>query len=470
MIAIAPNNMKAIKRVLVANRGEIAVRIIKACRSMGLESVVAVSQADRESMAARLADRTVCIGPAHPMGSYLNVGAVVAAALGTGSDAIHPGYGFLAEQPRLPHACVEAGIAFIGPGAESIERMGNKIAARATAQRLGVPVVPGSEKVTSVAQAREAAAAIGLPVLLKAAAGGGGRGMRIVNDIAELQSAFESASAEASAAFGDGTIYLERYIRHARHIEVQVMADHLGNVVHLGERDCSSQRRYQKIVEEAPAPHLDALREPLHRAATELARRIGYQNAGTVEFIVDQDVGEFYFLEMNTRIQVEHPVTEMVTGIDLVQEQIRVAGGFPLSIAQTDVRVSGHAIECRVNAESPSREFRPSPGHIERWCEPSGPGIRVDTHCYSGYFVPPYYDSMLAKVIAYAASRAEAIGRMEEALRGFTVDGVDTTIPFLRSVMRAPRLRDGTTHVRWIEELLADRAFFGDRLTEGERS
>lgn len=447
---------KGIARVLVANRGEIAVRVIRACEDLGIESVLAVSEADRDSLGAKLAHRAVCIGSSHPSESYLNVGAIITAALGTGADAIHPGYGFLAEQPRLARACKENGIIFIGPRAELIEQMGNKIAAREIVEKLGVPVVPGSEKVTDVQMALEAATTIGFPILLKAASGGGGRGMRIVNAGIELQAAFEAASAEALAAFGDGTMYMERYIRNARHIEVQIIADHFGNVIHLGERDCSSQRRYQKVVEEAPAHGLDQMREPIREAAKTLAKQTGYENAGTIEFIVDQDAQRFYFLEMNTRIQVEHPVTEMITGVDLVQEQIRVAGGYPLSISQSDVSFRGHAIECRVNAESPGQGFRPSPGRISRWRPPHGPGIRVDSHCFEGYFVPPFYDSMLAKLIVHGKSRTEAISRMVRALRDFEVDGVDTTIPFLRSLLAQPRFRDGATHVRWIEELMAE--------------
>lgn len=459
---------RRIARVLVANRGEIAVRVIRACRALGVESVVAVSQADRDSMAARMADRAVCIGPAHPQESYLNVGAVVTAALGTAADAIHPGYGFLAEQPRLAKACQDSGIIFIGPRPEIIQQMGNKIEARAIARKLGVPVVPGSEKVTSLQGAQDAAAAVGYPVLLKAAAGGGGRGMRIVDAAGEMQRAFESASAEANAAFGDGTLYLERYIRSARHIEVQVMADHHGNVIHLGERDCSSQRRYQKVVEEAPAPRLDALRESILHAALTLASRTGYENAGTTEFIVDQDAQEFFFLEMNTRIQVEHPVTEMITGVDLVQEQIRVAAGLPLSISQADVRFRGHAIECRVNAESPDHGFRPSPGRISRWTAPGGDGVRVDSHCHAGYLVPPYYDSMLAKLIVHGDSRDEAIDRMTGALRRFEIDGIATTLSFLRDLVGQPRFRDGTTHVRWIEDLMNARSACASEARQGE--
>lgn len=458
---------RSIARVLVANRGEIAVRVIRACRALGVESVVAVSQADRDSMAVKKADRAVCIGPAHPQESYLNIGAVVTAALGTGADAIHPGYGFLAEQPRLAKACQDNGIIFIGPRPEIIQQMGNKIEARAIARKLGVPVVPGSEKVLSLHEAQDAAAAVGYPVLLKAAAGGGGRGMRIVDTADEMQRAFDSASAEANAAFGDGTLYLERYIRNARHIEVQVMADHWGNVIHLGERDCSSQRRYQKVVEEAPAPRLDALREPILHAARTLASRTGYENAGTIEFIVDQDAQEFFFLEMNTRIQVEHPVTEMITGVDLVQEQIRVAAGLPLNISQSDVRFRGHAIECRVNAESPDHGFRPSPGRISNWLAPEGDGIRVDSHCHAGYLVPPYYDSMLAKLIVHDDSRDEAIHRMTGALRRFEIEGVATTLSFLRDLVGQQRFKDGTTHVRWIEDLMNARSARASEATKG---
>jgi acetyl-CoA carboxylase biotin carboxylase subunit len=442
---------KTISRVLIANRGEIAVRVIRACKSLGLESVAAVSEADKESLAAKLADRAVCIGPARPADSYLNVGAIVAAARGSGADAVHPGYGFLAEQPRLAQACNENGLVFIGPSAGMIAQMGNKIVARELAASFGVPVVPGSEKVGSVEEALLVAEAIGFPLLLKAAAGGGGRGMRIVNQMSELQGAFQAASGEARAAFGDGTLYVERYIRNARHIEVQILADHFGNVIHLGERDCSLQRRFQKIVEEAPAPHLDALREKIWQAATTLARETGYRNAGTIEFIVDRDENRFYFLEMNTRIQVEHPVTEMITGVDIVREQIRIAAGERLSVSQEEVRFEGHAIECRINAESPEQGFRPSPGRIRLWKEPSGNGVRVDTHCYPGYLVPPYYDSMIAKVIAHAGTRSDALEKMDGALADFAVEGVDTTIAFLRSLVNHPDVRQGKTHVRWIE-------------------
>ncbi len=447
--------MPTISRVLVANRGEIAVRIIRACKALGIGTVVTVSEADKDSLAARLADRAVCIGGPRPGESYLNIEAIVAAARGTGADAVHPGYGFLAERRRLADACHENGLIFVGPPGEVIEKMGNKIEARIIAERCGVPIVPGSDKVRSVADASEVAARIGYPLLLKAAAGGGGRGMRIVIEESGLRSAFESAAAEAGAAFGDDTIYIERYIRHARHIEVQIIGDKHGNLVHLGERDCSSQRRYQKIIEEAPAPFLDSLRSRIHEAALKLAREVRYENAGTIEFIVDRDADEFYFLEMNTRIQVEHPVTEMITGIDIVQEQLRVAAGAPLSFRQEDIRFWGHSIECRVNAESARDGFRPSPGRITVWRSPEGPQIRIDTHCAAGYLVPPYYDSMLAKVIVHAPDRMAAIILLERALSEMVVEGVSTTIPFVAKVIAKPDFRDGQTHVRWIEELLA---------------
>ncbi|MGD0023009.1 MAG: acetyl-CoA carboxylase biotin carboxylase subunit [Xanthobacteraceae bacterium] len=463
--------MKKITRVLIANRGEIAVRIIKACKALGIESVVTVSDADRDTLAAKMADRAVCIGPARALDSYLNVGAVVSAASGTGADAIHPGYGFLAEKPELARACKDNGVIFIGPPAELIEQMGNKIEARKIAAKLGVPVVPGSEKISSIAECVEAGRAIGFPLLLKAAAGGGGRGMRIVNSESDVRSAFEEASREAHAAFGDKSIYMEQYIRNARHVEVQILADRFGNVVHLGERDCSLQRRYQKIVEEAPAPHLDQVRGRIHEAAVTIARSAGYENAGTIEFIVDADTQHFFFLEMNTRIQVEHPVTEMITGVDLVAEQIRVADNAPLRLSQSDIRFVGHAIECRINAESAAHGFRPHPGRITQWQPPTGPGIRVDTHCYPGYLVPPFYDSLLAKLIVHAPSRAEAIKKMVAALSDFAVGGIASTIPFHRILMQQPDVIAGTTNVRWVEQFISrsPAGFVDDRSAAREK-
>ena len=446
----------SIRRVLIANRGEIAVRVIKACRALGIESVLAASEADRKSLAAQMADRLVCIGPPRATDSYLKIEALVPAALGTNSDALHPGYGFLAEEPRLAEACANYGIKFIGPSPESIRLMGNKLEARAFAAKHGIPVAAGSAKVQDLNQGLRIAADIGFPLLFKAAAGGGGRGIKIVTSEAGLPEAFTTAAAEARAAFGDDTLYMERYIANARHIEVQVFGDSLGHVIHLGERDCSLQRWHQKIVEEAPAPNLsETLRQGIHAAAVALAEKIGYENAGTVEFIFDRDNGKFYFLEMNTRIQVEHPVTEMITGVDLVQEQIRVTEGQPLSLSQADVRFTGHAIECRINAESPRHGFRPSPGLLSAWEPPSGTGIRLDSHCFPGYFIPPFYDSLMAKLIAHGPTRQEALSRMSEALDKFVVNGVETNIPFLRSLLRHPEYFAANVNTRWVEENLA---------------
>ena len=444
-----------ISRVLIANRGEIAVRIIRACRGLGIETVLAVSEADRESLPARLADRAVCIGPASAARSYLQIGAILAAAVGTGADAVHPGYGFLAESPELAEACAKAGLTFVGPQPDQIQQMGNKLGARALARRCGVPILPGSEKVRTYEEVAAMAERIGLPVMLKAAAGGGGRGMKVVTDLKDLQQSFTAAAGEARAAFGDDTLYVERYLPHARHIEVQVLGDRYGTVVHLGERDCSLQRRHQKLVEEAPAPGIsDRLRAEIHQAAVTLARHMRYENAGTVEFIVDQDAEAFSFLEMNTRIQVEHPVTETITGVDLVQEQFRIAAGEPLGFAQADVQFRGHAIECRINAEAPDQGFRPSPGLITEWQPPEGPGLRLDTHCYSGYAVPMFYDSLLAKLIVLGGDRAEAVARMRRMLEQFTVSGIATTIPFLRFVLGSPDFAAGKVNTRLVEWLV----------------
>ncbi len=447
--------MKKISRVLVANRSEIAVRVIRACRDLGIQSVLAASEADRDSLAARMADRVVCIGPPPPIASYLNVGAIIMAAVGTGAEAIHPGYGFLAEQPELPEACERYGILFIGPKANQIRKMGDKLWARKMAMNFGIPVIPGSQLVHDFAEARAEGEKVGFPVLIKAAAGGGGRGMKIVRQPGDLKVVFDEASAEAHAAFGDDRLYLERYISNARHVEVQILGDRFGRMVHLGERDCSLQRRYQKMVEEAPSPAVTPqLREEMCQAALALTRHIQYENAGTVEFVLDQDEGRFYFLEMNTRIQVEHPVTEMITGIDLVQEQIRIAEGQPIPFSQEEVRFSGHAIECRITAESPRRGFQPCPGRIGRWEAPGGTGIRLDTHCYPGYFVPPFYDSLLAKLIAKGKDRPEAIERMKEALAGFNVSGVETSIPLHRFILRHADYDRGQVNTRWLEEFL----------------
>jgi acetyl-CoA carboxylase biotin carboxylase subunit len=444
-----------VSRVLIANRGEIAVRIIRACQALGIETVLAVSEADRDSLPARLAGRTICIGPPSSTASYLNVKTIVAAASGTGSDAVHPGYGFLAESSELAEACAAQGIVFVGPQAEQIRQMGNKLQARALARQCGVPILPGSEKVHTYDEAATVAEQIGFPVMLKAAAGGGGRGMKIVTEYKDMRQMFTSASAEARAAFGDDTLYLERFIPNARHVEVQLLGDRLGNVIHLGERDCSLQRRHQKLVEEAPAPAMtEPRREEIRQAAVTLARNIGYENAGTVEFIFDQDTGRFYFLEMNTRIQVEHPVSEAISGIDLVQEQFRIARGEALRFSQSDVIFRGHAIECRITAEVPDQGFRPSPGRISEWSPPEGPNIRLDTHCYAGYTVPIYYDSMLAKLIIYGRDRVEAVERMRRALEQFSVSGVGTNLPFLRFVMGHPDFAAGKVNTHLVEELI----------------
>ncbi|HWL05054.1 MAG TPA: acetyl-CoA carboxylase biotin carboxylase subunit [Xanthobacteraceae bacterium] len=444
-----------ISRVLIANRGEIALRVIRACQELGIETVLATSEADRDSLPARIADRAICIGPARSTDSYLNQSALITVATGVGADALHPGYGFLSENPGLPDACKEAGIRFVGPSSDHMRQMGNKIQARLIAREAGVPTLPGSEKIKTAAEAVEVAERVGFPVMLKAAAGGGGRGMKVVTEPGALPQTFMAASAEAGSAFGDPSLYIERFIPNARHIEVQVLGDRFGHVIHIGERDCSLQRRHQKVVEEAPAPALpEALREEIRAAAVLLARNIGYENAGTVEFIYDEDEKRFYFLEMNTRIQVEHPVSETITGIDLVQEQFRIADGQELRFAQSDVVFRGHAIECRINAEVPEEGFRPNAGLIETWDPPVGPNIRLDTHCYAGYQVPIFYDSMLAKLIVYGSTREEAIQRMQRSLERFTVRGVRTTIPFLRFMMQNEDFRRGAVTTHLIDDAL----------------
>jgi len=449
--------MPPFKRLFVANRGEIAVRIVRACERLGIESVVAVSDADRDTLAARLATSAVCIGPAPAVQSYLKAEAVVAAAVGTGCEAIHPGYGFLSERAAFARLCAQAGLVFVGPSPESIEAMGDKITALKLAEQAGVPRVPGSDHIQDLAAARRAADRIGYPVMLKASAGGGGRGMRLVRSAREIGEALESAAAEAKAAFGDGTLYMERFITRARHIEIQIIGDAHGNVLHLGERDCSTQRRHQKLIEEAPSPAIDGdLRRRLCEAALRLARHANYRSAGTVEFVFDEECREAYFLEMNTRIQVEHPVTEMVTGHDLVAQQIRTAGGEPVSFTQQDVRIDGHAIECRINAEDPRRKFMPCPGQLEIWAPPAGDDVRVDSHCFAGCRIPPFYDSLLAKVIVRGASRAATIDRMVEALAAFKVAGVPTTIPFHLDVLRSDDFRGARVHTRWVDEMAAE--------------
>lgn len=444
---------RQVRRVFVANRGEIALRIIHACHALGYEAVLGASEPDLASVPARRADRVVCIGPAAAAASYLNAPALATAAAATGCDALHPGYGFLAEDPALGRACAEVGITLIGPSPDVVERMGNKLAAIASARACGVPTLSSSSGITDNAQAYVFADEVGFPVMVKAAAGGGGRGMRVVRDREQLPQALGAAAAEAEAAFGDQTVYLEPYVEHGRHIEVQVLADAYGHVIHLGERDCSIQRRHQKIVEEAPAATVPVeARDEVCAAAVRLAEHVGYENAGTVEFLFDIERDRLAFLEMNTRVQVEHPVTEAVTGVDIVAHQLAIASGRPLEIAQEDVTVSGHAIECRVNAESPPDSFRPSPGTIETWEPPIGPGVRVDSHGAAGYLVPPFYDSLLAKVICHRPSRKAAMDGMARALADFTVTGIETTLPFLAEVMGDPEYRAGTVGTAWIDE------------------
>jgi acetyl-CoA carboxylase biotin carboxylase subunit len=440
------------KKVLIANRGEIALRVIRACKELGVETVAVYSEADRESLHVRFADDDVCIGRAPSRDSYLNIPRLIAAAEITGADAIHPGYGFLAENAEFAEKVGASNIAFIGPTPDQIRQMGDKAAARKLAKAQGVPTVPGSPgPVESLEEGQGVAEKIGFPVIIKAAAGGGGKGMRVANDADQFAQSFTLAKQEALAAFNSDEVYIEKYLARPRHIEIQIMGDTFGKVMHLCERDCSVQRRHQKLVEEAPSPAVDqTLRQDIGDAAVKLAESIGYAGAGTIEFLLDTD-GSFYFMEMNTRIQVEHPVTEMCTNFDLVKEQISVASGAPLSFVMNGHRLRGHAIECRVNAEDPSRNFQPSPGLITAYHPPGGPGVRVDTHIYAGYTVPPYYDSLLAKVIVHGNTRTEALARMRQALDSFIIEGVTTTIPFLGRVMRHPDFVAGKIDTKFLE-------------------
>ncbi len=439
------------RKVLVANRGEIALRVIRACRELGIQTVAVYSEADRESLHVRFADDDVCIGPAPGRLSYLKIPRIIAAAEITGADAIHPGYGFLAENAEFADTCAASNITFIGPTGEQIRQMGDKASARRLAAEAGVPTVPGSPGVMQdPEEALVVARDIGFPVIIKATAGGGGKGMRIASSEDNFLQLFGLAQNEALSAFGNGDVYVEKYLQRPRHVEIQILGDQHGTVIHLGERDCSVQRRHQKLIEESPSPALtDALRHAMGDAAVRLAAAIGYVGAGTIEFLLDTD-GSFFFMEMNTRIQVEHPVTEMVTGCDIVKEQIRVAAGEPLSIHEPN-GLRGHAIECRVNAEDPYRNFQPCPGVITAYHPPGGPGVRVDTHVYAGYTVPPYYDSLLAKVIVHGRDRAEALARMGQALDSFILEGVTTTIPFLARVIRHPDFVAGSVDTRFLE-------------------
>jgi acetyl-CoA carboxylase biotin carboxylase subunit len=444
-----------ISRLLIANRGEIAVRIQRAARELGIKTIQVYSAADSESLAVRMADEAINIGPFQAAKSYLNIEAVLAAARATGADAIHPGYGFLSENPVFAEAVEAAGLIFVGPKGETIRTMGDKAAARAAAQRAGVPVVPGSEgRVADIGEALRLAVKIGFPVMIKASAGGGGRGIRIAETVEALSAAFDQAAAEAKAAFGDGGLYLEKFIGNARHIEVQILGDG-ANAIHCYERECSLQRRRQKVWEEAPASALSLdVREALCASAVALAKSVSYRGAGTLEYLYDETSRGFFFIEMNTRIQVEHPVTEMITGIDLVREMIRVAGGEPLSYRQSDVRLSGHAIEVRINAEDGSREFRPSPGKVTALQVPGGMGTRFDTLLYAGYTVSPFYDSLLGKLVVWDTSREMALRRLGRALGELKIDGVITTAPLLQRLVEVPDIRLGQFHTRWLEQWL----------------
>ena len=440
-------------KILIANRGEIALRIQRACKELGIATVAVHSTADADAMHVRLADESVCIGPPAARDSYLNIPALVTACEITGADAVHPGYGFLSENARFAEILEEHKITFIGPTSEHIRTMGDKIAAKETAKKLGIPVVPGSDgAVTSEAQALEVAKRMGFPVLIKAAAGGGGRGMKVANSAAEIGVALATARSEAKAAFNDDAVYIEKYLQKPRHIEIQVFGDGLGNAVHLGERDCSLQRRHQKVLEEAPSPALNAAqRQKIGETVADAMRKIKYRGAGTVEFLFED--GEFYFIEMNTRLQVEHPVTEMVTGLDLVLEQIRVASGAPLNFTQKDIVLSGHAIECRICAENP-KTFRPSPGKITYWHPPGGLGVRIDSGAYQGYTIPPYYDSLIGKLIVHGKTRNDCMMRLRRALSEFVIDGIETTIPLFQDLVRQSDIVDGLYDIHWLEKYL----------------
>ena len=445
-------------KILIANRGEIAVRIIRACREMGIRTVAVYSEADKDALHTQLADEAVCIGKAASTDSYLNMERILSATIATKAEAIHPGFGFLSENSRFVEMCEKCNVAFIGPSAEVISRMGNKSEAKNTMRKAKVPVVPGTkEPVYTVTQAQEAVKEIGFPVMIKASAGGGGKGMRVARNEKEFGKLFETAQQESIHSFSDNTMYLERFVENPRHVEVQILADKYGNVIHLGERDCSVQRRHQKMIEESPCAVIsDELRRRMGEAAVKAAKAAHYENAGTIEFLLEKS-GNFYFMEMNTRIQVEHPVTEMVTGLDLIKEQIMIAAGEKLTIRQKDIYISGHAIECRINAENPEKNFMPCPGKIEYLHLPGGNGIRVDSAIYSGYTIPPYYDSMIAKVIVWAKNRTEAIRKMQSALGEVIIEGIDTNVDYQYEILDHPDFQSGKTDVEFIERMEADK-------------
>jgi acetyl-CoA carboxylase, biotin carboxylase subunit len=449
------NGLKMFDKILIANRGEIALRVLRAAKELGIATVAVHSTADADAMHVRLADESVCIGPPAARDSYLNIPALIAACEITGADAVHPGYGFLSENARFAEILDQHNITFIGPKAEHIRTMGDKIEAKRTAKRLGIPCVPGSEGgVTEDDEAMRIARDIGYPVIIKAAAGGGGRGMKVARDEGDIVVALQTARTEAKAAFGDDAVYIEKYLEKPRHIEIQVLGDGKGRAIHLGERDCSLQRRHQKVWEEGPSPALNAEeRERIGRICAEAMAQMGYLGAGTIEFLYED--GQFFFIEMNTRIQVEHPVTEMITGIDLVNEQIRIAAGASLSITQDDIVIDGHAIECRINAEHPS-SFRPSPGRIASFHTPGGLGVRVDSAAYQGYMIPPHYDSLVGKLIVHGRTRTECLMRLRRSLDEFVVDGIDTTLPLFRTLVRNQEIQNGDYSIHWLEKFLAE--------------
>lgn len=444
------------RKVLIANRGEIALRVIRACRELGISTVAVYSEADSDSLHVRFADEDVCIGPGPSPQSYLNIANIISAAEVSDAEAVHPGYGFLAENSHFAEICQKCNIKFIGPSPEAIHLMGDKAKAKETVRKAGVPVIPGSDGVVdNITEAQQEARRLGYPVIIKAVAGGGGRGMRIVKSDAELMESFPMAQAEAEKAFGKAELYLEKYIVNPKHIEFQLLADEHGNIVHLGERDCSIQRRHQKLIEETPCPIMtEELRRRMGRAAVRAAEAVNYTSAGTIEFLLDRN-GEFYFMEMNTRIQVEHPITEEVTRIDIVKEQIKIAAGEPLSFQQKDIRFMGHAIECRINAEDPDNDFKPNPGRVTAFHMPGGPGIRIDSHIYNEYIIPPFYDSLLAKLIAWGRNREEAIARLKRALDEFVIEGVKTTIPFHQEVISSEAFKQGDFGTNFIENWMA---------------